>query len=328
MNVYITVGFNFLKQGSFYILFFLATTLLRKIWQRIVGTFLKDTRNKNANQVLEIRKKLPRKTLITVIIPTRDGGEYLRNCLNSLQQHLHSVKAEYILIDNGSREADTLKELNYRRKIGWTVLTKDEPFNYSRLNNSAAKLAKGKILCFLNDDVVVEDPYFLKNLAELAIQSGVGAVGPILRYPDGNVQHAGIYLWNRGDAYHLGNGQPVAKLESLNIPIVPHRVTAVTGACLVIESDNFWLVDGFSEEFVVGLNDVDLCLKLTQKGLTNLLDPRTKLIHLESASRGKTPTIDSLTRAISETVLFRKKWKQKYPHDFYSDKSFDFFWKR
>lgn len=317
LQPYVQVALVLWKRLDLSTLVFLALTVVRKMFLLFTRNLVITKRRSLDYALAPMEDRELGKTLISVIIPTRDGGRRLIECLSRLERNIGDLSIEYLLIDNGSKDAITKAELNYRRSLGWRVLTIDKPFNYAALNNEAARLASGDVLCFLNDDVMVDKP-FLNSLAGLALVERVGAVGPVLTYPDGLVQHAGVYLWSQGAAYHLGAMKELGQLAEVNIPLKPHFVAAVTGACLVVQASKFHEVGGFTESFAVGLNDVDLCLKLTLNNYSSVLEPNVQLTHLESASRGKTYTAQSLLLAIEETLLFRKRWRYVFKSDPYS----------
>lgn len=67
----------------------------------------------------------------------------------------------------------------------------DEPFSHSRRTNRGVLAASGDVVVLLNDDTEVVSPDWLRQLVAVALEPGVGLVGPLLRYPDGTVQSAG-----------------------------------------------------------------------------------------------------------------------------------------
>ena len=84
------------------------------------------------------------------------------------------------------------------------VIHWDKPFNYSEINNMAAREAHGEILAFLNNDIKVIHPDWLQRLVAYAIQPETGAVGPKLLYPNGTIQHGGVVRGMGGIAAHIG----------------------------------------------------------------------------------------------------------------------------
>src|SRR2546423_14286209 len=129
---------------------------------------------------------------VSLIIPTRDNADVLTTCIRSIRARTRYDNYEIIIIDNGSVEAQTkrlLPELSSDPSI--RIMPIAEPFNFSRLNNAAARVATGEILGLINNDVEVTQEGWLAEMAALAIRPDVGCVGAKLLYPDGRIQHAG-----------------------------------------------------------------------------------------------------------------------------------------
>jgi GT2 family glycosyltransferase len=140
---------------------------------------------------------------------------------------------------------------------------------------------------FLNDDTSVRSADWLTRLSLAAARPEIGAVGAKLLYPDGLVQHSGVSLGIGETAGHFGAGAPEADPGWAGHHSVLHEVSAVTGACLAVERRRFDAVGGFdSANLPIELNDVDLCLRLSEKGWKTICLSETSLFHEESASRG------------------------------------------
>lgn len=289
---------------------------LRTAAQKIVGVIFEQKRLPNIGLLsVDIRQLSPK--TFTVIVPTRDGGKVLETCIDSIIRHSQDLSPQIIVIDNGSRDPHTLTLLAKYSLEGVEILNIDTPFNYAQLNNRALASATGDFICFLNDDIEVLSNNFLQELAAVASVPEVGPVGALLVYPDSTIQHAGVYLWSLGTAFHLGRGRSKHALADLGVPGRPHEVMAVTGACLMVEKKKLAAVLGFDERFAVGLNDIDLCLSLRSAGFTAAMVPTVEMIHHESYTRGSVFKAGSLATAIIETKLFIEKWRHRFPMDPY-----------
>jgi len=187
------------------------------------------------------------------------------------------------------------------------TLRVDGPFNFSSLCNAGAHAASGAVLCFLNNDVEITQPGWLRELAGLALQPEVGAAGPLLTYPDGRVQHMGIRV-DDGFPTLIGDGARIEKLRG-GIQLFERRnVSALTGACLVMRRDAFDAAGGFDEALAVAYNDVDLCLALRAAGCDIVWTPFAQMIHALSASRGFKRTDLDRARHQREWNHLRAKW--------------------
>jgi GT2 family glycosyltransferase len=225
--------------------------------------------------------------LVSILIPTKDQPGLLDRCLRSLRDRTGYPQLEIVVIDNGST-TDAARHYLARCPAD-RVLRYDLPFNHSLLNNFAAREARGDFLLLLNDDTEALHPDWLTRLVEQAMPTDVGAVGAWLVYPDGRTQCNGVVL---------GIGPVAAPLSTVltrdgldrGMGRLTRDVSAVTGACLLIRKQLFLDLNGLDAEALpTSFNDVDLCLRLRQRGYRILQCPQAKLIHHESASRGLDP---------------------------------------
>lgn len=225
--------------------------------------------------------------LISIIVPTRDRVDLLSRCLESIKSKSTYQNYEVIVVDNGSTDQNTLTYLNEITKNDrYFVLRIDEPFNYSRINNYAVRQARGEYLLFLNNDTEVITPYWLEEMLANAQRPEIGAVGVKLIFPNKTIQHGGIILGIGGIAGHAFYGIPDGTPGYMDLLKVSRNCYAVTAACLMIGRDVFEEAGGFDEELDVAFNDVDLCLKISDKNYLNIWIPYTVLFHYESATRG------------------------------------------
>jgi GT2 family glycosyltransferase len=247
--------------------------------------------------------------LVTLIVPTRNQPALLKTCLEGVTRTSYP-RIELVVIDNGSDEPAALELLEQAEGRGATVLCNPGPFNFSALNNRAVGPSRGDLLCFLNNDVEVMAPDWLEALAVQAVRDDLGAVGAKLLYPDGTIQHAGVVVGLNGAAGHAHRGEPADATGYFARTQLPQRVTAVTAACMVVSRDKFLAVGGFDEEaFPVAFNDVDLCLRLNERGWQSFYEPRATLIHHESKSRGLDRDPAGRERLARETKALQARWK-------------------
>lgn len=249
--------------------------------------------------------------LVSIIIPTRDGGERLRQCIDSIRRRSTWKPFEFILVDNQSRDPATLEYLARLEGKGAQVISYDAPFNYSAINNLAASRARGSVLALLNDDLEVLTSRWLEEMVAYALREDVGAVGARLYYPDGMLQHAGLVLGMGVDG--------VAATPHRNLPrgqsgyagraILPQEFSAVTAACMVLRRSVFEEVGGFDAEHLpVAYNDVDLCLRLRERGYRIVWNPAAELYHHESATRGPEDTPEKKARFAREAAYMKHRW--------------------
>ena len=269
---------------------------------RVIAKHLKGI-NK-AVKVEQIRPKLYRhfwpipkpEPLVTLIIPTRDGYGILKACVDSILQKTTYKNYEILIVNNQSQDQQTLNYLKElpRNYHNIRVLSYNKSFNYSALNNYAASKAKGSILGFINNDTEVITPDWLNIMVSHAARSEIGAVGTILYYPDGSIQHAGIKVENKLiENDHQGEIKKTIDLHKFNLLESIRNPIGVTAAALLIQKTLFHQVGGFNaKKFRIEYNDVDLCLKLIETNKYNIWLPHVELFHHESKTRNKLKSYD------------------------------------
>jgi len=248
---------------------------------------------------------------ISILVPTRDQPELLAGCLRGIQETSYPGEIELILIDNGSVDPDALRLIaSVHEQPAARVIRDDGPFNFSRLNNQAAAAATGEFLCFLNNDVEPVGPDWLTAMVHHASGQDVGAVGALLLYPDGTIQHAGVAVGVGGAAGHIQKGAHPDDDRFWTWHRVSREVTAVTAAAMVVRKSSFLEVGGFDEAaFPVAFNDVDLCLRLKRAGLRNIFAAEARLVHHESRSRGEDVSPEQVRRFRQELHALQDRWQ-------------------
>ncbi|HJV71254.1 MAG TPA: glycosyltransferase family 2 protein [Ideonella sp.] len=257
--------------------------------------------------------------VLSVLIPTRDHGELVRQCVDSLRALAAQAQAlDIVIADNGSTDASTLSYLAEAQAGGrLRVLRIDEPFNWSRLNNRLAEAAHGDRLLFLNNDTCMLTRGWDHALRGLLERPDVGAVGARLLYEDLSIQHAGIVFGFEGFVGHEAVERQPDDPQALFDSQLTRQVSGVTGAFLACRRDVFASVGGFDDERLgVTFNDVDWCLRVTQAGLKVLYAPALSLVHYESKSRG----FDFMNLAKQQRADHeREQLLQKHPAAFAAD---------
>ena len=253
------------------------------------------------------------KPLVSIVIPTRDRVELLKQCVQSIRAQTDYPSFEIIVVDNGSVEEETLRFFHdAEADESIRVMVDRGPFNYSRLNNRAAGEAGGEILIFLNNDTEIDKPGWLAELVSHATRSEVGAVGARLWYPDGTLQHGGVILGLGGVAGHAFPHIPRGHPGYFNRAWLQQNCSAVTGACLAVRKKVFEEMGGFDEENLgVTFNDIDFCLRLTKRGYRIVWTPYANLIHHESASRGHQRTREEQAEFERAVDYMQRTWGEE-----------------
>lgn len=263
--------------------------------------------------IFRLQYELTTEGMVSVIIPNCDHVEELRKCVEAIRRKNSYENYEILIAENNSKEEATFayyEELEKEPKV--RILKYEGEFNYARINNNAAKEAKGEFLLLLNNDVEFINKDFIKELLMYAQRSDVGAVGAKLLFPDNTIQHAGIVI---GLGAHRTAGHIHYKDENTHIGYMgrlcyAQNVSAVTGAALMVKKADYDNVGGLDENYAVALNDVDFCLRLREKGLLNVFTPFAEAYHYESASRGLDTVPEKAKRYEEECARFKERWKE------------------
>jgi GT2 family glycosyltransferase len=234
--------------------------------------------------------------LVSIIIPTRDKVDLLRQCIDSIERRSSYRNFDLIVVDNDSREPATLRYLDSLRA---GVLRYPHEFNFSKIVNFAAGAAEGEYLLFLNNDTEVISGEWIEAMLEHAQRPEVAAVGARLLFPDGSPQHEGIIVGpGRGLAENAVRG------GYFGLDRCIHNASAVTGACMMTRREVFWELGGFEERLQVAYNDVDFCLRAREKGYVVVYSPYATLYHDEGSTRSRLGP----AQPEADAELFRTRW--------------------
>ena len=265
---------------------------------------------------------------VSLIIPTRNGYKLLHKCVESILSRTTYQNYEIIIVNNQSDDLATLAyfdRLKHNDKV--TILSYDQPFNFSAINNFAVSHSTGEVLGFINNDIEVITPGWLEEMVSHAIRPEIGAVGAKLYYPDNTVQHGGVVI---------GVGpqdKPVANHLFLHLhrhepgyfcrALLTQSLSAVTAACMIMRRNVFEEISGYNENIKVAFNDVDLCMRIRAHGYRIIWTPYAELYHYESATRGLEDTPEKLARFRGEVEMMRLKWGKALDNDPYYNVNLD-----
>ncbi len=252
-----------------------------------------------------LTRPIVERDLVSIIIPTRDRVELLRNCIQSIREITEYENYEIIVVDNESEKPETLE---YLEKEELRVVKHSGNFNFSAMNNMAAKEARGEYLLFLNNDTEAADPQWLSAMLEHGQRAEVGAVGARLHYGDFTIQHAGVSVQGDKGATHCWTRILSAYESPMMLAGLTRQVAAVTAACMLTRKKAFLQAGGFDENnLAVSFNDIDYCLRLREDGLKIIYTPHAALLHLESASRGRLDKAEEVNYFLSRAAQLMPK---------------------
>lgn len=271
--------------------------------------------------IYRVNYKLLERPLISVIIPTKDHPKDLEKCIASILEKTSYENYEILVVDNGSTDPETFKlfeKYESELKEKFRVLRLDIPFNYSELNNRGVEETRGEYILLLNNDIQIISKGWMTRMLEFAQQDHIGAVGGKLYYADHTIQHSGVIVGLGGVAGHSHKFYKAKSGGYFNRLFIDANYSAVTAACLMVKKEKYLEVGGLNEkDLAIAFNDVDFCLKLLDRGYSNLCLSDVECYHHESKSRGKEDTTEKVARFNKEIEYMKETWKKNIAHDPY-----------
>jgi O-antigen biosynthesis protein len=260
-----------------------------------------------------VRYRLNGSPEVAIIIPTAANPK-LRTAVKSVLEKTTYSNYRIVLVDN-SRQAGAVKkliqDLDRRGHLIDAVNCRGLSFNFSYLCNLGAQQCDSPYLLFLNDDTSVITPDWIEAMLEHAQKPRVGAVGSLLLFPDDRIQHAGVLLGVYGLAGHAFRLLDSRQKHYVGLPTAIRNCSAVTGACMMMRRDVFEQVGRFDQENLpTCFQDVDLCLKVVERGYRIVYTPYAKLYHYESDTK-------SSVAELREIEYMKERWRHFIADDPY-----------
>ena len=273
-----------------------------------------------------VKYKVHGNPLVTILIPNKDQAKMLKRCIESIEKSTYN-NYEVIIVENNSEEDETFQYYEtlcgakYQKVSGGIscqgtlaggqkvkIVTWEQGFNYSAINNYGASFAAGEYLILLNNDIELITRDWIEEMLGNCQRPEVGIVGARLYYPDNTIQHAGIVLGIDGIAANMFPGLKREREGYMHRAATQLNYSAVTAACMMIEKRIFDEVEGLDEVLTVAFNDLDLCLRVGQAGYLVVYNPWVEAYHYESKSRGKEDTKEKVRRFGDEIEFIRTRW--------------------
>jgi O-antigen biosynthesis protein len=267
-----------------------------------------------ANCQYQVHYAIPQpRPRVSIIIATTAIPNIAEPCFTSVLRQTTYGNFEVLLLVNRSllllpERAALIKQVASDARVH-VIEYSDRPFNYSTVNNLGAAHAYGQVFCFLNDDTEIITADWVETLVSRVLLPGVAAAGPMLYYPNGTIQQAGIVLGlGGGIAGHACSNEPPGSRGYFSRARLEQDVSCVTAACLAIRADVFRTLGGFDEAMPLAYNDVDLCIRLRSVGYRIIWTPAAELVHRESASLGRHDEGSRAEQFARDVAFMRQRW--------------------
>ena len=281
--------------------------------------FIVEPRSSDLLPAVRVRR-IPPTARTTILIPSRNRVDLLRPCVESLRRTLSKVAHEILVVDNDSADPATLDYLDEIAGQGVKVARASGAFNFARLVNAGAAVSSAEYILLLNNDVEARKEGWLEEMLSRIAEPDVGAVGALLSFPGGGVQHGGVVLGPNLAAAHAFDERPDGDPGYGELLRVAHETSAVTAACLLTRRALLRGLGGFEgTRYPVLFNDVDYCLRLRASGRRVVFTPHAHLTHHAGASRGRDKPFDGRHRHQRDLDNLRMAWGEALADDpFYS----------
>jgi GT2 family glycosyltransferase len=240
---------------------------------------------------VRVRRRLLRRPLVSVIIPTRGSSAEIRgttvplvvNTVQTLLEKSTYQQLEFIIVADTPTPPEVRAALSRIGGDRLMIVDYDQAFNFAVKNNIGVAHSSGEFVLLLNDDTEIITADAIETMLAFFEDQTVGIVGPILHFEDGTIQSAGhIFSPDPTDMYRL---QPADTRGAHNYVRVQREASSVIAACLLTSRKVFEEVGGLSTQFPGNWNDIDFALKVQQAGYRIIFTPHAKFFHFESKTR-------------------------------------------
>ena len=245
---------------------------------------------------------------VSIVITTYNGWRLTAQCLASLVASAKAsrLKAEIIISDNCSTD-ETPRAWQAFQNETWPISFRrnEQNLGYLRNANAGARGATGAFLCLMNNDVIVEEGWLDGLVDVLRRNPDVGLVGPKYLDAERNVIECGCMVLSDGTAVQLGNRTPLddPRFSHLN------EVHYCSMACTVLRTALFRELNGYDERYMPAYyEDVDLCLRIAERGFRVVVSPAVRITHLFGGSHKRDETLRLME---ANRAVLRERWKQR-----------------
>lgn len=255
---------------------------------------------------------------VSVVMVSYHTGQVLPEAINAV---LSNPIAELILVNNGNPEADFhAVRLRLNADPRCHLIEGQGNVGYAAACNLGAMRAMQEKLLFLNPDAIVEADTLVQLYHEHMVLPQPVLSGAWVVDDDGNVQRGTLRnqlspLSLFVDALQLNKRWRFFDRWALNRRFsestdAPVKVSALSGACVLIAKSEFEKVGGFDEGYFLHFEDLDLFKRLT---CAKYLHPSVQILHHKGSSDVDTSTLNS-----HKYYSFCRYFRRHYPIFWYS----------
>lgn len=258
----------------------------------------------------QIEYRYATQPLVSIIITAQDQLAALEYCLDSLLTNTSYPHYEVLIVDHASETAEARAWFSAMAELGsdkLRIFTQSQADNQAAAYNLAAQQARGDYLVWLSPYAVIHQPDWLQGLLNHAQRPEVAVTGPRILDPQGRVVSAGMVLGMDGVAGSPALGAELSAPGYMHRLQVAHNWSVLGEGCLMIRKSVFDAVGPLDEEtFTLGLNGLDMCLRVGRAGYLVVWTPQSSVALAEPAAPERTEAWRE--RLKSEQHAFYLKW--------------------
>ncbi len=251
---------------------------------------------------------------ISVIIVNWNAKKLLLECIESVLRDTEKMESEIIVVDNASidNSVEAVKSKYFQVKI----IENKENLGFAKANNIGIRLSKGKYVCLVNSDILVQNRCFQKMFNFMESNHDVGILGPKLLNTDLSSQSSCKKfptIWNNlTRALFLHRLFPKSSFFSAEEMYYFNHdkrisVDALAGAFLMIRREPLFEIGLLDEDYFIYAEDIDLCKKFNKLNWKVIFYPQAVCIHHDGGSSQQAPM-----RFYIEMAKAKYKYWQKH----------------
>ncbi len=253
---------------------------------------------------------------LSIIIVNWNVKDLLRKCLASIYEHTKDICFEVIVVDNNSHDGSA--EMVMKEFPQVKIIANNFNAGFSAANNQGLEIAQGEFVLFMNPDMelVENSPAKMINFMHAHPQAGISTC--MLKYPDGSRQNnlkrdptllSQIPILLK--IHHFIRSKAIKKYLGKDIDYSKEQeVEQIMGAFTFARRDMMLKLNGWSKDFYIWWEDVDLCKRARQAGWKIMYTTSTYVIHHEGKSFAQQMSLEKQKRFTKGMLIYFKKHKK------------------
>jgi N-acetylglucosaminyl-diphospho-decaprenol L-rhamnosyltransferase len=258
---------------------------------------------------------------LSIIIINWNSQNFARACLASIREHAGALKHEVIVVDNASY--DGCEEMVRSEFPQVIFIQSDDNLGFARANNLAFAHSSGRSVLFLNPDTEIHAAALQQLVAALHSIPTAGMVGARILNSDLSLQTTCVTalpsILNQSlSSRYLRRAFPKWRIWGMRPlfedPKNPLPVEAISGACMMARRTVIEQVGGFSTDYFMYSEDMDLCVKIARGGWNIYYVPGARIVHHAAGSSSSRQESNFSSIMLCESALRFMKLHRGRPY--------------